>query len=83
MSIGKGLGKIAIGVGCVIAAPFVVSTFLGVGAVVGAAGVVTGATTLGAAATAGGTAATLAGASVSAIGAGVAKKGVEETIDET
>jgi hypothetical protein len=82
MSFGKGLGKIALGVGCVMAAPFVVSAVLGAGAVAGAVGVISGATTLGAAATAGGTAATLAGASVSAVGVGVAKKGVDETIDE-
>ncbi|MDV3429146.1 MAG: hypothetical protein LIR50_19310 [Bacillota bacterium] len=81
MSFWSGLGKVALGVGCIACAPLAVGAAITTAATVGAVGIVGGIATEATVISAGMTAASVAEGSAVAIGSGIASKGIYESIN--
>lgn len=75
------LGKVLAGVGCIAAAPLVVTAATGIAAVGGAVGVTAGMLSTGSAISGGAAAATAAEGVATTIGSGLIAKGVSEIIE--
>jgi hypothetical protein len=82
MSFKDGLADVALGIGCILAAPLVVATVAEIAIVVGTVAVLGGVTTVGSAATAGATAMIITESATTTIGTGIALNGVDKVISK-